>query len=651
MKELLSHHSLASLFFPALLFSLWLIPIAIRVSYRIDAIDRPDKRKVHSREVSRLGGAPMVAALVVSLLLFSDPNRTLTGFLAGVFIVASTGLLDDLFRIPPSLKFFGEIAAAAIFVAMAAQSVPGFGDFLGVGSVRFGVLAPLVTVFCMVGVMNAFNLSDGLDGLAGGLCAIACVFLGIFAFAAHRSLPLAILVALFGAVLGFLRYNAHPAVLFMGDTGSLLLGFTLSAVAVMLVQAGGPGTAYAPTTVAAVVALPIMDTLLVMVRRIRAGKNPFAPDRTHLHHRLLDLGVPHDFVVPVLYLASAAFGLQAWLLRGRPEGLQFAAVLGMGVLIYGPVRFLERSGYRWAGPRAQGAAYRPAGPSEAIASVLSRSVAPVGWAIALGLFLPMFLFDYVATPVSTATLGTVIFVAVLFPWKCGKTRCAVCFGLIYVICVCIVGILHFSPGAPPWIHGYLEVLSAAALVWVLLKMRFCGRTEIFRFSSYETLMIGLSFAVLFVLVPVLGWGEGLRRMALTACLESVSILLAMKLLIRRHSAACHSMFSAALVCLVLLLVAQEILGPVAATSRVSDDRPAVSRPAVDAASDDGSATIDASRPAGPAAAGHAAYGILQIARRSRMDAVASSIPSRTLGLGSVTPVDGFLLPRPPLFRK
>jgi UDP-GlcNAc:undecaprenyl-phosphate GlcNAc-1-phosphate transferase len=137
--------------------------------------------------------------------------------------------------------------------------------------------------------------------------------------------------------------------MFMGDTGSLLLGFTLSAAAVMMVRNDPVGIHLAPVTVAAVLALPITDTLMVMARRLRRGQNPFRPDRTHLHHRLMDLGLRHAAVVRILYLCMAAFGVQAWLLRAAPDWVQFAAGILLTALVHGTVHGLQRVGCRWNG--------------------------------------------------------------------------------------------------------------------------------------------------------------------------------------------------------------------------------------------------------------------------------------------------------------
>ncbi len=206
MIEQLLHNRSVPLFFTALFLSLWLTPFTVRLSRRLGAVDRPgDERKVHSRVVSRLGGLAMVAAVGVSLLLFFPVDRRLAAFLLGALVVSAAGFVDDLRILRPSVKFAFQAAAAGIFVWVSGASLSSLGDFLGIGEVTTGALAPAVTVFCMVGVMNALNLSDGLDGLAGGLSAIACVFLGFFAYLGGDRVSAAILVALLGSVLGFLR--------------------------------------------------------------------------------------------------------------------------------------------------------------------------------------------------------------------------------------------------------------------------------------------------------------------------------------------------------------------------------------------------------------------------------------------------------------
>ena len=570
MPDLIAHNQNALLFFSALLFSLCLMPVVIRLSFRINAIDLPDARKVHAKAVSRLGGVALAAGLVIPLLLFRDMDRTLVAFLAGAVIVAVTGLLDDIFHIPPAAKFVGEILAAAVFVFVSGLSLEELGDFLGTGKVYTGVLAPAVTIFCMVGVMNALNLSDGLDGLAGGIAATACAFLGIFAYFGRDWISLSILVALFGSLFGFLRYNTHPANLFMGDTGSLVLGYSLSAVSVKLAQNYHTGIYLSPVTVAAVLTLPILDTLLVMLHRIWHGGNPFHPDKTHLHHRLLNLGLPHAVAVPILYICTASFGFQAWFLRSYPDRTQFTALLALGAVIYGLAFLAQRIRNRWGVRAEKKESPRAEGPESLPGRVMRNSARAVGWLIGIGLFVPTVLLGSVPRALSLAALAAAGFVIVLFPWRSRRSRPGMCGGLTYIACACLMAILQFVPDAPRWLPAYHAALSALVMAWVLLKMRYRGHKEILFLSSFEILLIGASLMIPFVLMPSFGLEEGIRRTTITVCLESIAFLMAMKILIRGQPGRDYVIAGFFLIALViigakgLLLPLQPVLTPPAA---------------------------------------------------------------------------------------
>ncbi len=557
MSDLLLHNHLALLFFPALLLSLWLTPIIIRCSFRLNAIDRPNDRKVHTEAVSRLGGAAMVAGLVLPLAFFSPLDRTMSAFLAGVVLITATGILDDVYRIPPVAKFAGEIAASGAFVFLSGISIQEFGDLFRTGEISCGRLGPIVTIICMVGVMNALNLSDGLDGLAGGIGAIACIFLGLFAYLSADWTSLWILLVLLGSLFGFLRYNTYPANLFMGDTGSLLLGYTLSATSVMLVHDGSTGMHLSPTMVAGVLALPITDTLLVMSRRARRGQNPFLPDRTHLHHRLLDLGFPHSVVVPILYLGAGAFGVQAWFLREAPDWGQFATVVILAALVHGAVYALQRFGFRWKGADAS-VPCRTEADYPGMARVMGKSVRLAAGAIAIGLAIPIVALPAVPTAIGGIAMAVLVFVAVLFPWRAQHSRSSVVYGLMWFACLCLLALLQAAPGSAGWVPAYLAVLSAVVLLWVLLKMKYRGHRQIVRISSFELLLLGVALFVALVMVPALHLGDGLRNMLLAVFLESVAFLLAMKILIRRQPRR-NSMIAVGFLLALALIVAKGFL--------------------------------------------------------------------------------------------
>jgi UDP-GlcNAc:undecaprenyl-phosphate GlcNAc-1-phosphate transferase len=490
----------------------------------------------------------------------------LLGFLAGAAVISATGFMDDVYRIPPVAKFLGEILAAGTFVLVSGVSLEDFGDLFGFGEIRTGIFTVPLAIFCMVGVMNALNLSDGLDGLAGGISLIACAFLGIFAYLGQDWIPLAILVALVGSLFGFLRYNTFPANLFMGDTGSLLLGYTLSAVCLMLVRNDATPVHFAPVTVAAVLALPIMDTILVMARRLGKGENPFNPDKTHLHHRLLSLGLPHGAVVPVLYIGTALFGFQAWGLRSSPDWLQLAAVLVLGAILYGLVDLGRRVWMLGIAFPLMMRISREGGLYPFVARVMGKSVPVVGWVIGIGLFLPTVVLGSVSRTVSAVAVGVGLFMAALYPWRARRSRSALCYGLMYAGSVFLLAILQTVPGAPKWMPAYLAVFSAMIMGWVLLKMKYRGHREIVLVSSFEILMIGAALFVPVVLVPALGLGEGVRRLMLTVCFESIAFLMAMKILVRRRPSRNHAIAAGFLAALLVVAAKGIILAPVVTAS-------------------------------------------------------------------------------------
>ncbi len=572
MIEQLLHNRSIPLFFTALFLSLWLTPFTVRLSRRLGAVDRPgDGRKVHSRVVSRLGGLAMVAALLASLLLFFPVDRRLAGFLVGALVVSAAGFVDDLRVLRPPVKFAFQAAAAGLFVWLSGASLSSLGDFLGIGEVATGALAPAVTVFCMVGVMNALNLSDGLDGLAGGLCAVACVFLGFFAYLNGDRDSAAILVALLGSVLGFLRYNSYPAALFMGDTGSLLLGYTLGAASVLMVQPDAASFRLSPVTVGTVTALPIVDTLFVMLRRIRHGVNPFVPDKTHLHHRLLDIGLPHEAVVPILYVSMAAFGFLAWITHGWREGAAFAAVLVLAGAIYAAVFAAQRLAALRVG---EGSAMRirRSRAHEAAAAWLERSTPVFLWVIAAGLLVPAALAGPVARPVGVAAIVAAGFIAAVFPWRARRAQSGVCYGATYAACAALLASLHLAGGAPWWLPGYLAGLSAVTLGWVVLKMKFRGHKKVVLASAFETLLIGTSLFVPLVIVPALRLGPALRGVLLVACAEAFCFHMAFKILVRRQPGR-NPVFAGAFVAALLLIGAN---GLVSGPPRSSTPPPPVS---------------------------------------------------------------------------
>jgi UDP-GlcNAc:undecaprenyl-phosphate GlcNAc-1-phosphate transferase len=333
----------------ALLLALLLVHQSIKLALLKNIVDQPDTRKVHSQPVPLLGGVGMASAFIITCLIFIKMESLLSAFLGGLLLIVLTGLADDIWTIKPIVKFTGEIIAALVFIWVSGYAIHSFGDLLGIGPVTTGRYAIPVTVFCMVGVMNAMNMADGMDGLAAGISITGCLFLGYFAASSGQYLYLALVMALSGGLLGFLYFNRYPARTFMGDSGSLYLGYTLSAICILLVQDQTLQIPVAPISMAIVLGLPIVDAILVMSLRIGKGKNPFHPDNTHLHHHLLALGLSHPGVVRLICLIMGSCGVLALLVRQQPEWVQFYTGAAYAGLIFGMVFFLQRTGCRVSG--------------------------------------------------------------------------------------------------------------------------------------------------------------------------------------------------------------------------------------------------------------------------------------------------------------
>lgn len=309
-------------------------------------VDRPDARKHHRDPIPMVGGVAMYAAFCASVPLLAEQPRASFALLASMTLLTLVGLYDDLFSLRPTLRFVFQIGAILLMALVGNVTLTSLGNLFGWGNVLLGDFTIPFTIFAVVGVINAFNMIDGLDGLAGGLALLATLCLIVLNLLAPTagSATIGALSVLALSIAGFLCFNLrHPwrtrASVFMGDAGSTMLGFTLGWFLVHLSQ--GPEAVMAPVTAIWIVALPLMDAVAVMARRIRAGRSPFAADRQHLHHLLLGLGLTDGRVCAILLTAAAlaaAGGVLAWWL-GIPEHWQFYSFLAAFALYY---RFTTR---------------------------------------------------------------------------------------------------------------------------------------------------------------------------------------------------------------------------------------------------------------------------------------------------------------------
>ena len=340
------------LFVCALAASLFATPYARRTAIRLDIVDRPSGRKAHASPIPYLGGVAIYLAFIVILLLgwrtwnsgsgVGKATEQLVAIIGGATLMALLGLLDDRYDLPALVKLAGQLVGAAVLII--AQVTVHFNHLV------FQPLEAPLTVLWVVGITNAMNLMDNMDGLAVGTAGIAACFFFLHAILALplQSLVAALAAALAGACFGFLYYNWNPARIFMGDAGSLFLGYILAAVAlklsltpttlqlIHLAQAAGYSTAATQSIHAVallapvfVLGLPIFDTSLVTISRLRRGVPPLQGGRDHLSHRLVGAGMTQREAVMVLYLASCALGVLSIVLTRSSllEGIALVAVL------------------------------------------------------------------------------------------------------------------------------------------------------------------------------------------------------------------------------------------------------------------------------------------------------------------------------------
>ncbi len=286
----------------ALLLAIGVTPLMRRLALQTGTVDKPAARKLHASPVPLLGGAAIYVAFILVLFFFGDRDyiNQVVGIFVGATLMSFMGVLDDRWGLGSYIKLAGQLLAAGVLVYTGVQ-VRLFGGWLDIA----------VTIFWVVAITNAFNLLDNMDGLSGGVAMIAATFFLLLSAMSNQYLVGALAAALAGACAGFLFYNWNPAHIFMGDAGSLFLGFMLAAVAVKL---RFPANSYVVTWMIPllVLALPIFDTTLVFISRLRRGKNPLTtPGKDHVSHRLAYLLGSRREAVLVCYLIAGAVGLTA----------------------------------------------------------------------------------------------------------------------------------------------------------------------------------------------------------------------------------------------------------------------------------------------------------------------------------------------------
>ena len=307
------------------------IPPIISLINRFRLYDMPNARKEHAEPIPTMGGIAIVAGMMISLLLWF-PFRTQLAqisFFFSITILFGLGILDDLKDLPARYKFIIQICLAGL-IALSGIRITSFDGLFGIYELPLSAQYTF-TILAIVGITNAFNLIDGIDGLAGGLGFMSLITLGMFLTMNGDMNTALIAFALAGGILAFLYFNFNPAKIFMGDTGSLVLGFVTAVLCIRLMQvnvfAADPVLPHAPLFVLGIVLIPVFDTMRVFAIRIWKGKSPFEADKTHIHHLLTNQGFSHGFAAKLICFLHGFVLIEVFWLRGLNQELTLAILI------------------------------------------------------------------------------------------------------------------------------------------------------------------------------------------------------------------------------------------------------------------------------------------------------------------------------------
>ncbi|HCX0121948.1 TPA: undecaprenyl/decaprenyl-phosphate alpha-N-acetylglucosaminyl 1-phosphate transferase, partial [Staphylococcus aureus] len=293
--------------------SLTITPIVIAISKRLNLVDKPNFRKVHTKPISVMGGTVILFSFLIGIWIGHPIETEIKPLIIGAIIMYVLGLVDDIYDLKPYIKLAGQIAAALV-VAFYGVTIDFISLPMGT-TIHFGFLSIPITVIWIVAITNAINLIDGLDGLASGVSAIGLITIGFIAILQANIFITMICCVLLGSLIGFLFYNFHPAKIFLGDSGALMIGFIIGFLSLLGFKNITIIALFFPIVILAV---PFIDTLFAMIRRVKKGQHIMQADKSHLHHKLLALGYTHRQTVLLIYSISILFSLSSIILYVSP---------------------------------------------------------------------------------------------------------------------------------------------------------------------------------------------------------------------------------------------------------------------------------------------------------------------------------------------
>ncbi|HEX8546000.1 MAG TPA: MraY family glycosyltransferase [Cytophagaceae bacterium] len=336
------YHSLLA-FAWAFFISVFAIPSIIQVALKKRLLDEPNSRTIHSLLIPRLGGLAIFAGIVSAITIFGKVENGIQQVLAGAVLIFFIGLKDDMVSVSVFKKFFVQVIATGIILFNADIRITDLQGIFGIYKLEYGMSYGITFLF-IIGVTNAINLIDGLDGLAGIIISIISFTLGVyfFIFGMAPDYPFGLLAfAMLGGIVGFLRYNFHKAIIFMGDAGSLVCGFIIAVLVIKFIEMRPVHNS--AVLGFAIIVIPVLDTLRVFFLRLVAGVSPFLPDRNHLHHRFILLGFTQIGSVAILAVINIIAILGIQIFSFLPVNYLFGLLLTYGILISIIVEIMVRS--------------------------------------------------------------------------------------------------------------------------------------------------------------------------------------------------------------------------------------------------------------------------------------------------------------------
>jgi UDP-GlcNAc:undecaprenyl-phosphate/decaprenyl-phosphate GlcNAc-1-phosphate transferase len=472
-----------------------LIPLCSRVAVRAQALDVPDERKVHTVPVPRCGGVAMALGSLVPVLVWVEMTPQFSAYLMGCAILSIAGIYDDFKGgLSVTTKFMAQVAAALVLVFYGGIVIRDVGNVLPRDMDFPYWLAAIVTVFVVVGVTNAINLADGLDGLAGGISLLIFLFISFLAYGTDSINIAIVALSLSGALFGFLRFNTHPAKLFMGDTGSMLLGFSAVALCIRLTQTHSP---FSPVLPLILLGFPILDTLTVMAQRISEGRSPFSPDKNHFHHRLLRLGFFQTEAVFIIYAIQVLLVLSAWFFRFYSEWFLLLSYVIFSTLMVGFFTLADKT--NWQFKRYDVIDRVVKGK---LRKLRGRRL-PIRFSFrGLSLVLPALLVVLTilpeSIPGSLSILSGCFAALLILMWLIRKEW----LGRVLMLCVYIfVPLIVYAGemGKAPWaspllVRGY-SFLYILLVFFALMTLRFTGRKEGFHITPMDFIVMVLAIGL------------------------------------------------------------------------------------------------------------------------------------------------------------